>query len=90
MKNVLISKNLLYLNIFLDTISDGLVIQIQDNQLPVSIAIIYWDENAHSCYIRSVEENLQNYITTFERYKDFIYLVDEAYYLIKREWGVVE
>lgn len=36
-------------------------------------------------YIKTISDNLQTYVVTFEDYQDFIMLVDEAYTLLEIE-----
>lgn len=49
-----------------------------DDETPVVEIIL--DTVDGTCYIKSIGTNLQDNIVDFDEYKDFIYLVDEAYY----------
>lgn len=70
-----IRKNLLSLD------TDSLLIKFTFETETVDIAEVKWDPNRKSCYIKTIDENFQDYITDWERFKDFIYLIDEAYYI---------
>ena len=74
----------MYLDIIEGTpINDGLSINFKllegDS---VTIAYVYWSLTFDDCYIQTEKDNLQNYILP-DNYSDFIYLVDEAYDIIR-------
>lgn len=50
-----------------------------------TIADVVWDSETNERYIKSWGTRLQDYITSWERYSDFIYLVDEAFFRFECE-----
>lgn len=85
---MLVKKN----NFYLDRVenpdirfNDKLLIgTIIDNE-NVIIAYVCWDEAKNTAFIRTNADNLQTYIVYEDQYKDFIYLIDEAFFLIYLE-----
>lgn len=61
----------------------GLVINIETQSEVLPIAYIYWDDQTQDCYIKTVKDRFQTYIVLYETFGDFIYLVDEAYDLLR-------
>jgi len=59
------------------------IIDNSDEVIP--IAYILWNENVSDCYIQTIKDNFQTYIVTYENFADFIYLIDEAYDLIREQ-----
>ena len=53
----------------------------------VVITYICWDEVKNTAFIRTNADNLQTYIVYEDQYKDFIYLIDEAFFLIDLEYN---
>ena len=87
---MLVKKNNFYLgrvknqdNRFNDKILMGTTI---DNE-NVIIAYVCWDEAKNTAFIRTNADNLQTYIVYEDQYKDFIYLIDEAFFLIDLEYN---
>lgn len=66
----------------------GQSIYTVDNKENIKICDIIFDQARLNCYIKTVGSNLQDYITSFDDYSDFVYLVDEAYDSILRANGV--
>lgn len=60
----------------------GAAIQINCSGEDITIAHIFWCEEDQSCFIKTIRDNFQTYIIDFDRLKSFVYLLDEAYYLI--------
>ena len=48
----------------------------------VIIAYISWNEEKQVSELKTEGENLQEYVVLYDQYQDFIYLVDEACYLL--------
>lgn len=67
-------------------IKGGLQILFKADNEPTPIAEVKWSAAANDCYIRTIDSRLQDYITTWERYVNFIRLVDEAYDLIRKAY----
>lgn len=63
--------------------AEGLVINIETQNELLPIAYIYWNESEQDCYIQTVKDRFQTYIVLYETFGDFIYLVDEAYDLLR-------
>lgn len=64
-------------------VSEGLeILAIYADSAPVSIAEVLWSKKDRNCYIKTTGENFQNHVVLYDDFKDFIYMVDEAYYLI--------
>lgn len=61
----------------------GLVIKIDSQNESLPIAYIYWNETDQDCYIQTVKDRFQTYIVLYETFGDFIYLVDEAYDMLR-------
>jgi hypothetical protein len=60
---------------------DGLAINfVLADGTRVEVAKVLWDYYNEKPYIRSNGENLQTYVVDFDGYKDFIKLIDEAYF----------
>lgn len=85
---MLIKKN----NFYLDRVgnpesNDKFLIGITIDTENVIIAYVCWDEAANTAFIRTVEDHLQTYIVYEDQYKDFIYLIDEAFFLADLEFS---
>lgn len=85
---MLVKKN----NFYLDRVenpdirfNDKLLIGTTIDDENVIIAYICWDEVKNTAFIRTNADNLQTYIVYEDQYKDFIYLIDEAFFLIGLE-----
>ena len=82
---MLVKKN----NFYLDRVenpdirfNDKLLIGTTIDNENVIIAYVCWDEAKNTAFIRTNADNLQTYIVYEDQYKDFIYLIDEAFFLI--------
>jgi len=73
-------------NAIMVPVLDGLVIKrkVADDFIPM--AYVLPDIN-NSYYIKTIGNSLQTFVATYEDYKDFIYIVDEAYDLIAYATG---
>ena len=87
---MLVKKN----NFYLDRVenpdirfNDKLLIGTTIDDENVIIAYICWDEAKNTAFIRTNADNLQTYIVYEDQYKDFIYLIDEAFFLIDLEYN---
>ena len=87
---MLIKKN----NFYLDRVenpdirfNDKLLIGTTIDNENVIIAYVCWDEAKNTAFIRTNADNLQTYIVYEDQYKDFIYLIDEAFFLIDLEYN---
>lgn len=60
-------------------IKDGLQILFKADDGIVPIADIVWSKATNDCCIKTIGSRLQDYLTSWERYVDFVRLVDEAY-----------
>ena len=87
---MLVKKN----NFYLDRVenpdirfNDKLLIGTTIDDENVIIAYICWDEVKNTAFIRTNADNLQTYIVYEDQYKDFIYLIDEAFFLIDLEYN---
>ena len=87
---MLVKKN----NFYLDRVenpdirfNDKLLIGTTIDDENVIIAYICWDEAKNTAFIRTNADNLQTYIVYEDQYKDFIYLIDEAFFLIDFEYN---
>ena len=87
---MLIKKN----NFYLDRVenpdirfNDKLLIGTTIDNENVIIAYVCWDEAKNTAFIRTNADNLQTYIVYEAQYKDFIYLIDEAFFLIDLEYN---
>lgn len=85
---MLVKKN----NFYLDRVenpdirfNDKLLIGITIDNENVIIAYVCWDEAKNTAFIRTNADNLQTYIVYIDQYKDFIYLIDEAFFLVNLE-----
>ena len=85
---MLVKKN----NFYLDRVenpdirfNDKLLIGTTIDNENVIIAYVCWDEAKNTAFIRTNADNLQTYIVYEDQYKDFIYLIDEAFFLIDLE-----
>lgn len=85
---MLVKKN----NFYLDRVenpdirfNDKLLIGTTIDNENVIIAYVCWDEAKNIAFIRTNADNLQTYIVYIDQYKDFIYLIDEAFFLIALE-----
>ena len=85
---MLVKKN----NFYLDRVenpdirfNDKLLIGTTIDNENVIIAYVCWDEAKNTAFIRTNADNLQTYIVYEDQYKDFIYLTDEAFFLIGLE-----
>lgn len=87
---MLVKKN----NFYLDRVenpdirfNDKLLIGATIDNDNVIIAYVCWDEAKNTAFIRTNADNLQTYIVYEDQYKDFIYLIDEAFFLIDLEYN---
>ena len=87
---MLVKKN----NFYLDRVenpdirfNDKLLIGTTIDDENVIIAYVCWDEVKNTAFIRTNADNLQTYIVYEDQYKDFIYLIDEAFFLIDLEYN---
>ena len=87
---MLIKKN----NFYLDRVenpdirfNDKLLIGTTIDNEDIIIAYVCWDEAKNTAFIRTNADNLQTYIVYEDQYKDFIYLIDEAFFLIDLEYN---
>ena len=87
---MLVKKN----NFYLDRVekpdirfNDKLLIGTTIDNENVIIAYVCWDEAKNTAFIRTNADNLQTYIVYEDQYKDFIYLIDEAFFLIDLEYN---
>ena len=87
---MLIKKN----NFYLDRVenpdirfNDKLLIGTTIDNEDIIIAYVCWDEVKNTAFIRTNADNLQTYIVYEDQYKDFIYLIDEAFFLIDLEYN---
>ena len=87
---MLIKKN----NFYLDRVenpdirfNDKLLIGTTIDNENVIIEYVCWDEAKNTAFIRTKADNLQTYIVYEDQYKDFIYLIDEAFFLIDLEYN---
>lgn len=87
---MLVKKN----NFYLDRVenpdirfNDKLLIGTTIDDENVIIAYVCWDEAKNTAFIRTNADNLQTYIVYEDQYKDFIYLIDEAFFLIDLEYN---
>ena len=67
--------------------NDKLLIGTTIDNENVIIAYVCWDEAKNTAFIRTNADNLQTYIVYEDQYKDFIYLIDEAFFLIDLEYN---
>lgn len=65
--------------------ANGLVILVQENESWLPIAYIYWNEDYQDCYIETVGDRFQTYIVLYETFANFVYLVDEAYDIMRAQ-----
>lgn len=61
-------------------IHEYLIIKILNSKEEIIIAKIGLPFGAYIPCILTIEDHLQNYVLTFDDYKNFIQLVDESYY----------
>ena len=87
---MLVKKN----NFYLDRVenpdirfNDKLLIGTTIDDENVIIAYVCWDGAKNTAFIRTNADNLQTYIVYEDQYKDFIYLIDEAFFLIYLEYN---
>ena len=87
---MLVKKN----NFYLDRVenpdirfNDKLLIGTTIDNENVIIAYVCWDEAKNTAFIRTNADNLQTYIVYEDQYKDFLYLIDEAFFLIDLEYN---
>ena len=85
---MLVKKN----NFYLDRVenpdsrfNDKFLIGITTDTENVIIAYVCWDESVNTAFIRTNTDHLQTYIVYEDQYRDFIYLIDEAFFLIDLE-----
>lgn len=76
----MLQKNDLFLDSALIDSGDIKIIKKAHSDGMIKIAEIHWDPVDNSCYMRTIRDNLQNNIISYEEFLDFIYLVDEAFY----------
>lgn len=79
--------NLQQADILLSTKLDkaGMVISVQDKDVWLPVAYIYWNSSYQDCYIETVADRFQTYIVLYETFANFVYLVDEAYDMMRAE-----
>lgn len=84
---MLVKKN----NFYLDRVenpdirfNDKFLIGTTTDTENVIIAYVCWDESENKAFIRTNTDHLQTYVV-YEEYKDFVYLIDEAFFLIDLE-----
>lgn len=58
---------------------NGLDIYIKYPDGDVKIAGVYYDEKAETCYVRTEDTKLQDCITSWELFVEFVMLLDDAY-----------
>ena len=85
---MLVKKN----NFYLDRVenpdirfNDKLLIGTTIDNENIIIAYVCWDEAKNTAFMRTNADNLQTYIVYEDQYKDFSYLLDEAFFLIDLE-----
>ena len=85
---MLVKKN----NFYLDRVenpdirfNDKLLIGTTIDNENVIIAYVCWDEAKNTAFIRTNADNLQTYIVSEDQQKDFIYFIDQAFFLIDLE-----
>ena len=85
---MLVKKN----NFYLDRVenpdirfNDKLLIGTTIDNENIIISYVCWDEAKNTAFMRTNADNLQTYIVYEDQYKDFSYLLDEAFFLIDLE-----
>lgn len=62
---------------------NGLGISVKTDTEPERIAFVLWDDQKEECYIKTVGTKFQDWIISWDLFKEFVELVDEAYYRVK-------
>lgn len=74
-------KNEIKKNLFTLDLQNLVIKFVFENEL-VEIATVKWDSEQKYCYFETFGSNFQDYVTSWERFIDVVYLLDEAYVIL--------